>query len=112
MEKGSGPSPEEIKSVQFQLGQVEHLLLTLHESLAAIRFGLACAGYPISIDECLKHPIFVSEIERRAKAAIDDRQGARERALINEIERLQEAEKRAIEMQMLPRDPTWVRIRG
>lgn len=61
----------EIEAVALQLREVEAILGKAMEALATIRFGLALAGYPVSIKECVNHPAFREEIEARRKSEMN-----------------------------------------
>lgn len=60
-------SPEEVRAMTEKLEAVEGAMKTLGEQLLAIRFGLLLAGYPVNLDECLKHPMIRAEMDRERR---------------------------------------------
>jgi uncharacterized membrane protein YgcG len=69
----SKASEIEIERMNQLLGQVEKQIAAAFEAITAIRFGLAVAGFPVTIEQCLEHPSFA-----RAMRAQEEAKRARE----------------------------------
>lgn len=66
--KPEKPSQIEIERVNFLLAQVEHQIMQAYEAITSIRFGLAVAGFPVTVEQCIDHPLFQKALRAREDA--------------------------------------------